>query len=136
MSEEKRVKVEIMADQQKTEANGQIHVITRKEALRKAGIFYAGTLVLTLVCVFIPLVHFVAVPALLLLGPIISIMVMKFFDGKKDIIVDEPHCPSCQGKLKLTEVLESWPLRETCPSCHATYQGHWQYLTNAPARKE
>lgn len=121
MLEEKRLKVEVKTSEQSVSYPAKILVFTKSDAMRKALKVYAATLFMAFVTAFIPIVHFIAVPGFLIIGPIISLILYRFYNGQKDIVVENPECPSCHCVLKISPVLTSWPLQEICANCGVPY---------------
>jgi hypothetical protein len=68
------------------------------------------------VAVFIPLLHFVLVPGLLLAGPIVASVIFK---QQSVVLGGTGICPSCQAQLQIVRSQERWPLRDVCANCHA-----------------
>ncbi len=114
-------KVRIVSGQAQLEYDAQITVYTSADALKRAVLAYVASLLLCVFCVFIPGVHFIAVPGLLLLGPVIAFLIWKAFAGQEDVRVENPRCPACQGPIELASTLALWPLRDRCAQCGVSY---------------
>jgi ribosomal protein S27AE len=71
--------------------------------------------------IFIPVVHFVSVPALLLAGPIAGRMIYKMYNGKSDVKTSGAICPNCQESLFLPGSRENWPVNNVCVKCKTSY---------------
>jgi len=64
--------------------------------------------------IFLPLVHFVAVPVFAVLGPFVYLHVIKQ-PGR--VVGIEATCPFCQKPLSVANAKMEWPLRLVCASC-------------------
>ncbi len=67
----------------------------------------------------IPLVHFIAVPLLVLLGPIVGITVFKITAGAVDVVSGGGACPDCGSPVNLAGRDAHWPLDAQCEQCEA-----------------
>ena len=105
---------------------GEIRVYSNMDAFKRAGLAYLASLVLLVICVFIPIVHFIAVPGLILLGPVIGFLVFKAFAGQEDLNVAGVCCPNCASPVKLASTVSSWPLRERCGTCNEWYLAEFE----------
>lgn len=81
-------------------------------AIRVLGIAWA----MGIVFVFIPLLHFILVPAFVLGGPILAYF--TFAQGST-VLGGEGACPACGQRFLVERAAEKWPLADTCSSCHA-----------------
>lgn len=68
-----------------------------------------------LFCVIIPIVHFFAVPALLIAGPFVAFWI---FDQENRILDGVIACPKCGKDYAMEPGRFKWPIREICPNCH------------------
>jgi hypothetical protein len=84
-------------------------------AAKNLGICWGGALL----CVLIPVLHFVLVPLGILLGIIVFIYKAKL---RQFVSASEISCPACQSKIHLRAKPFNWPLRETCSQCHSQLQ--------------
>jgi hypothetical protein len=67
--------------------------------------------------VFIPLVHFFLVPALLVGGPVAAWFMSRV---PNEVTGGEARCPACGAGFQFARsALRKWPLRDVCGSCHA-----------------
>ena len=117
----KQLKVSISTKSKRLDREAQIFAYTSKDATKRAVFAYVASLVLAVICVAIPIVHFIAVPALLIGGPIFAFFIFKVFLGQEDLRVSDARCPECQASLPLSETRKLWPLREQCENCGAHY---------------
>jgi len=111
------IPVILSSDENKT-STGKVRVQNfsqKQRALRALKIFGlcwgAG-----LAAVFLPLVHFVLVPALILAG----LVVPGFIYFKESLILGgEGTCPKCQAPLKIEKSANEWPLSDQCTQCRS-----------------
>lgn len=67
-------------------------------------------------CILVPILHFVLVPAFLLVG------VFMFFHQMSvttHLISGSVRCPSCQNEMSLKPMAFDWPKREICTNCRS-----------------
>ena len=98
---------------------------TKGAAARKGFFALLVTWLLALAALPIPIVHFVAVPLLLCIGPIIGFVLYKTHVGRTDVRVDSKsalHCSKCSQTLSVDSGIESWPRLERCPSCGTSFE--------------
>ena len=68
------------------------------------------------VAVFIPLLHFVLVPVLLIAGPILAVTLV----GQKEIILGgNGICPDCKLAFHIARMAATWPASDICNHCHS-----------------
>ena len=67
-----------------------------------------------LVAVFIPGVHFILVPLLLLGSPIFSYFV---YNQESAILGGSSLCPACGKEFKIVKSKNIWPLKDVCAFC-------------------
>jgi hypothetical protein len=79
-------------------------------ASKRAAIFWA----IALVCVLIPMLHFVLVPAFLLIG---IIMFAKTMSQAQLIWNADGECPACHAKTHFDGPINAVESKEICPSC-------------------
>ena len=99
-------------------SQGKIEIVTWTEPdVRSKAFRFGGTvLVLALLMVPIPLIHFVAIPMVVLGPPIVFVAVYKLYGGSSDTKGSGP-CPSCGAAVDLTYQIDRWPIHEVCPRC-------------------
>ncbi len=69
-----------------------------------------------LAAVFIPILHFVLVPGLLLAGPVFA---LRRFGRTVQVTARELACPKCKRPVPIEEGATGWPVRLLCPECSA-----------------
>lgn len=75
---------------------------------------------LAIVAVFIPLAHFVLVPAFLIAGPVVARGRYKTSVAANDVV---GACPSCKQNTKLLlQPADRLPMWKYCPKCNAPIQ--------------
>jgi hypothetical protein len=101
-----------------TEVDSSVRVKKTLTTLAKTG----G---LTLLSVFIPILHFILVPV----GVIVT-ATMTYRAFHRNYVIDsiEIHCPSCDKKSTQSVSAQELPIRTLCLHC-----GHMVYLTNEHA---
>jgi hypothetical protein len=121
MKNVRKVAVKISSGSKHLEFEAQVVANTRADAIKKAALAYLASLVLAVICIAIPIVHFIAVPGILLFGPVLAFLVFKAFSGQEDLKVEQTACPNCKHKLGLATTLSLWPLRDRCENCKEPY---------------
>ena len=98
-----------------------ISTCSRREALARGAVAWGVLWLVMVPTVFIPVVHFISVPALLIAGPIVGRMIYKLYNHKRNIRVESAVCPNCEGKLDLPGAFENWPVNHVCMDCKTSY---------------
>src|ERR1051326_8087281 len=99
------------------ETQGKVQVISwdpparTRRALKTWGICGGAAVV----CVIMPIVHFVAVPGFFLAGPIAAFFI---YAQESKILGGECACPSCGKPFQMAKQRPRWPLSDVCSSCH------------------
>jgi hypothetical protein len=93
---------------------------TKNDARTKAMKWGGSVLAVGIVMIPIPLIHFVAIPVVLIGMPIISYAVYKMYSNGTDVVGDAT-CPACQQKLALSISGDRWPVHGVCMNCRAPY---------------
>ncbi|MBX3021052.1 MAG: hypothetical protein KF799_05190 [Bdellovibrionales bacterium] len=89
--------------------------LTRGERGLRAGKVVGILWVVAAFTIFIPILHFI-LPPLLLLGGIGFGITTWMENGM--MLGGEIPCPSCKKPIVLPQETESWPYACRCPSCH------------------
>lgn len=87
----------------------------RARALKAWGLIWG----LTLAAVFVPVVHFFAVPIGILTGPIVGWWV---YHMHAQITGGNITCPKCNQGVKVEKQQPRWPVRELCTSCQTEFK--------------
>ena len=79
-------------------------------ALKTLGLFWLAAVL----CVLIPVFHFILVPGLLILGPIMARMQYKQELQMENVKVS---CPDCKKEVTFKKISGNYPLKQICPHC-------------------
>jgi hypothetical protein len=97
-------------------AEGQVKVQKwdKKSRTRRALKVLGACWALSLVCIILPIVHFVLVPGFFLGG-----IVAAWFISQQESVVlgGEGSCPKCHEKLSIVRSANRWPLTDLCAKC-------------------
>lgn len=85
--------------------------------LRWCGFAWLGALI----CLPIPGLHFVAVPACLFIGPPLGFVIYRFYRGSTEILSGTAVCPQCRGERVFTHQTVDWPYNTSCEHCRADW---------------
>lgn len=96
-----------------------LDIWNKKRAKKKGRSIWMGCWVGAVLSIAIPIVHFLTVPLLLVVGPVAGHLVYKLFDGSIDVISGSGTCPACKHPINLQPTSATWPLSLTCGSCQA-----------------
>lgn len=107
-------KIRLTAGGKETEGIAQARLWSVEEKRNRAIAGFAITWGLAACSVFLPLAHFVLVPALLIAGPFVFLWAKKQ-NGK--ITGLEANCPFCGNALTTAETSINWPQRIACTRC-------------------
>lgn len=83
-----------------------------KRALKTLGICW-GLMIAT---IFVPVLHFILVPAFFLAGPIASYILYQQTSAIKGGV---SKCPDCGSELPIAASADRWPLNDICTQCRA-----------------
>lgn len=73
---------------------------------------------LAVACIFVPLLHFVLVPGLVLLGPVLA---WRASVATVSVSSTEITCPRCSTLTPVEPGTTGWPARLWCASCGTTF---------------
>ncbi len=109
------LKITVAMDADKTgTTEASVRTLSKGErfmiGLRATGITWG----IAVLCVLIPVFHFILVPAFLFAG-----LVMFFIQYRKTEFLKSAQvkCPKCANIFHLKNLSFNWPLRQTCPNC-------------------
>lgn len=88
-------------------------------AFKKIGICWLAAVL----SIFIPVLHFVLVPAFFILG---IYLFRRSFKARARIIRGEISCPKCRHTIAIAAGALMWPVTEICQSCVNTVRIHPQ----------
>lgn len=97
-----------------------VRLMTRGERLLRAARTLALTWALAGLSIAIPVAHFVLVPGLLLLGPLLGLW---SFRGGVVFAPARFPCPRCQNEVEVKEGVTGWPLKLFCRGCSTPWDG-------------
>ena len=101
-------------------SEGQVSITTwtKGERPKRALKFGGLTWLAAVVCVVLPIVHFLLVPLLLLAGPIVGV-----WNYRRESIVDggDGICPYCGEKVTIGRGPDKWPIDELCTKCQNNF---------------
>ena len=83
-------------------------------ALTRVGVCWA----VAIPCVLVPLLHFVLVPGLLLLGPILGALA---FRATVEVTSRQVTCPKCTKETAIEPGTMGWPVGLRCAHCSTTF---------------
>jgi hypothetical protein len=95
---------------------GEIRVQSWDKSERVARAFKFGGMCwgAAIVCVLIPLLHFILVPGFLLAGPILAYFVL----GQETVVLGgQGTCPHCQSFLPIARAAYQFPHSDLCTHC-------------------
>lgn len=85
--------------------------------MRWCGFAWLGALI----CLPIPGLHFVAVPACLFIGPPLGFVIYRFYRGSTEIISGSASCPQCKADRVFSNQTVDWPYNTSCEHCRADW---------------
>ena len=98
-----------------TSGTVRLKVFSKTERAKKASQAWIICWVCAVAAVFIPLLHFILVPGLLIAGPVVS----SFLLQRSEIIEDGTgKCPVCSQEFKIAAGTAQWPYSDVCGHCH------------------
>lgn len=103
------------------ESQGQVtlQMVSRQHAVRKGIRAWVICWIIGVVTLPIPLVHFVAPPLLLILGPAVGFVMFRIHNNAVDLVGGEAACPECQAPLVFETRSAQWPMDLACRQCNA-----------------
>lgn len=114
------VKIQI-ASMQDTLGEVRIQYWNQRTRLLRASKGFGLALLLAIGAVFIPILHFVLVPLLLLSIPIVAIY---FYRQESVVLGGTGQCPKCLQSFTIVRSPNRWPLEDLCECCHEVLKIH------------
>lgn len=108
-----------LADAPNTESQpGQVFLVrwTDRDRAKRAVKILLGFWGAAVFSILIPMLHFVLVPGLLVLGPAAAYWV---FQIKESIEGGSGTCPKCSSTFQVEKSPAKWPLNDLCSGCHS-----------------
>ena len=115
-----------------TKDNGQefahgeatLKVWTKQQAMNKAIKVLFSFWTIAVVCLFIPIIHYIAVPFFLISAPFVAFgVIYRSYKNKTDIIIkDAIACYNCEAPLNFSSVFEDYPVQSFCTEWQSRYK--------------
>ena len=90
------------------------------DARAKAMQWGGAVLLVGVVMIPIPLIHFLSIPVVLIGLPAVSFAVYRLYADATDVVGAAP-CPACKETLNLSLTGDRWPAHGVCLSCRGPY---------------
>jgi hypothetical protein len=116
-SQAQRLSLICKVDDLSTEGWVERRPLAQNERLARAGKIFGIFFGAALLTVFVPILHFILPPLLLLTG---SVLAFGEYTGKGEILDGEFTCPNCKRQMKLPRETEEWPRTQRCEGCSFT----------------
>ncbi|HWU43240.1 MAG TPA: hypothetical protein VN132_07380 [Bdellovibrio sp.] len=114
MSSEKIQILANVSDERRSPGFVEIEIFNQAQrtqvALKKLGIFWG----IAVLCIVIPVFHFVLVPLFFFLGIFFS---YRGFKAQGQVLSGQTTCPHCHAEVIIKKAELNWPLSEICQSC-------------------
>lgn len=96
--------------------DGDVYVQTwdQRERILRSVKIGAGCFGFAVIAVFIPLLHFVLVPAFLIATPIVA---YKAYLMQAVALGGMSRCPKCSAPMAIVRQKLEWPLKDVCAKC-------------------
>jgi ribosomal protein S27AE len=114
MEIETRTTLHLLHDDSRPAGTAERRSIPKSERRKKAFRSFLPFGGLALMCIPIPLLHFILVPLFVGLGAVKS---WSYLSAKGVITRGEVACPRCSEKVYFANVPENWPLKLLCEKC-------------------
>ena len=85
---------------------------------RRGGVRLVVCWALAVPCVLVPLLHFVLVPGLLLLGPVLAFLGTR---ATVEVKCERITCPRCEQETGVEPGSTGWPVSLRCSLCSTTF---------------
>lgn len=119
MADDSTGSVEIRSNGQSTTLSCIIEHPTKGKAVKKGLKVFGLTWLGAIATIAIPIVHWMTVPAGLLLGPVIGFLIYKTNLHRAHFHCPEATCLACQQPLPLVFASDVTDLERTCKNCGA-----------------
>lgn len=109
------MKIQATANSDKIEyGEAEVQAISKDKLFLKSLTYLTACWCVAIVCILIPVLHFILVPAFFLLGIYLAVRTTKL---KDEIISGAISCPHCSQTVNLPRSAASWPHSEICQNC-------------------
>jgi hypothetical protein len=123
MTVQERIFADFVGTQVPTEAS--FSRFSKQEAIKRALQSFGLCWAVGLVCVAVPVLHFVLTPAALVSGPFVALLVYKKTQTLPKEVRGEVRCRHCQQPTTFEFIHVKPPLYTVCQSCRNGYQILW-----------
>ncbi|MCO6430591.1 MAG: hypothetical protein J5J00_06990 [Deltaproteobacteria bacterium] len=124
-----RILVKIYCGQRVAAGEAYLRNWTSPQRKKRAVMMLAKVWGLAVLFVFVPIVHFFAVPILVLLGPILA---YASYSQSTVVLGGKGECPSCGEIFEIAKAADRWPLQDICDHCHE----HLRIVKDPGVKKE
>lgn len=94
----------------------KIRNLSVKERLKNGLKYFGLCLLASILFIFIPVLHFILVPAAILIGIITFYLQFRCREYCLENLI---QCPDCQKQIPLKQKPIQWPIHEVCGECRA-----------------
>lgn len=117
MPKSRPVTLQILCNEKKT-ISEQLHLSQweKSDGMLRAGISGGAVLLVAMMMIPIPIVHFAAIPVLLLGLPIVPFFTFKMYSKGTDL-QGSITCPECLTQRTITRSVAYWPVTLQCLEC-------------------
>jgi len=120
MASKEKTQVVLKSDEGTTNGILYYTAYTGNDRTKRAVMTWLGCWLLAVITVFIPIAHFVLVPAFLIAGPIVGLSRYRQTDSKEKVVGMCPkHNAETTINLEATDKLPKWAY---CPECNQSLQ--------------
>jgi hypothetical protein len=103
------------SEQKKSAGTVLVQNLTLASRLGRAAVRGFGFLCISILCIAIPILHFLLVP----IGLLITVLVViSSFAVNKMILSGEGQCPSCLRPVTIYKRSFGFPFEDVCENCH------------------
>jgi hypothetical protein len=88
--------------------------LSKSERLTRSGRIFGCFFLVACITVFVPFLHFILPPLLLITG---GILAAGEYGGTGEILEGEITCPNCAKVMNLPRETEEWPRHQRCTGC-------------------
>jgi hypothetical protein len=114
--------------QKSTTGSIDIETWTQSERLKRALQFSAATVGMIIASIFIPIVHFILVPGLVIALPFIF---QSIYQSKAVLKTGSGTCPNCQQVMTIARGPVKSPIEELCEHCRRPVKIEFEILLDS-----
>lgn len=119
LPDQQTIALQCSVDGQTTTGSADRRDLSQSERWRRAGKVFGLAFLVAFFTIFIPVLHFILPPLILLGGCVIS---FTTYMENSEVLKGEIPCPNCAKAITLTRESEEWPKTVRCPGCAYTLQ--------------